>query len=183
MSGEQSNRCTFIRELKVSDVDAILTIEKTAHSHPWTLKNFIDSLNANNQAWIVEYQSPQEHEVKPQIAAYTILSSGGGEAEILNITVAPAFQRQGIGRMLMQYSMSQLNTEVDTVFLEVRTSNTAAITLYHSLGFNEVGQRPNYYPLKTHNSRHQSSYEDALIFAKLLAHSHVFTHYPETSSR
>ena len=44
------------------------------------------------------------------------------------------------------------------VFLEVRPSNAAAIALYHSEGFNEIGRRPRYYPAVTGR-------EDALVMA------------------
>ncbi len=48
------------------------------------------------------------------------------------------------------------------VFLEVRPSNAAAVALYHSEGFNEIGRRPRYYPA-------QNGREDALVMAMELA--------------
>jgi ribosomal-protein-alanine N-acetyltransferase len=47
------------------------------------------------------------------------------------------------------------------MFLEVRTSNTSAITLYESIGFNEMGLRPGYYPA-------QHGREDALLMGVAL---------------
>ena len=44
------------------------------------------------------------------------------------------------------------------MFLEVRPSNPRAITLYESMGFNEIGRRPNYYPAKRGR-------EDAVVMA------------------
>ena len=54
----------------------------------------------------------------------------------------------------------------ERVFLEVRPSNTAAIALYDSAGFNEIGKRPNYYP-------GPRGREDAIVMAmELLAPGH-----------
>ena len=47
----------------------------------------------------------------------------------------------------------------ERVFLEVRTSNVTAYNLYESLGFNEIGVRPGYYPAYIGR-------EDALVLAK-----------------
>jgi ribosomal-protein-alanine N-acetyltransferase len=65
-----------------------------------------------------------------------------GEREILNLAVAPDFRRQGIARHLCKKFLGGLR---DSVFLEVRESNQAARSLYLSLGFQELGRRPEYY--------------------------------------
>jgi ribosomal-protein-alanine N-acetyltransferase len=64
------------------------------------------------------------------------------EMEILNVAVDAGFRRQGLARRLIQ---QLLNNYRGTVFLEVRPSNYAARKLYHSLGFEAVGVRPDYY--------------------------------------
>jgi ribosomal-protein-alanine acetyltransferase len=64
------------------------------------------------------------------------------EHEILNVAVAPAERRTGIGRILMETALSSARGEW---FLEVRESNRAAISLYESLGFSLSGRRENYY--------------------------------------
>lgn len=65
------------------------------------------------------------------------------EYEIHTIGVDPAFQGQGIGRRLLDTLMDFADGE--TVFLEVRTDNAAAIALYRGAGFVEVGVRKRYY--------------------------------------
>ena len=79
------------------------------------------------------------------------------EAEIIDIRVGERFQRTGIGESLLTQSFEKLRlSEIQSVFLEVRSSNTAALALYEKLGFAMMGRRENYY--KTAAGR-----EDALM--------------------
>ena len=85
-----------------------------------------------------------------------------GEAHLLNLCIHPDQQRQGTGRRLL-HRMLRVASErqADTVFLEVRASNTAARALYEDEGFGEIGQRRDYYPA-------DSGREDAIVYAKAL---------------
>jgi ribosomal-protein-alanine N-acetyltransferase len=65
-----------------------------------------------------------------------------GEWEILNLAVAPAVRRQGIGRQLLS---AALERRTGQCFLEVRESNEAARRFYERLGFKEVTKRLRYY--------------------------------------
>ncbi len=65
------------------------------------------------------------------------------EYEIHTIGVDPAYQGQGIGRRMMTDLLEYASG--GTIFLEVRTDNEAAIALYESLGFVNVGLRRRYY--------------------------------------
>ena len=65
------------------------------------------------------------------------------EYEIHTIGVDPAYQGQGVGRQMLN-RMLQFAGD-DTVYLEVRTDNTAAIAMYQSAGFVNVGLRKRYY--------------------------------------
>jgi polysaccharide biosynthesis protein PslH len=85
--------------------------------------------------------------VDAQVAGFIAFrqTSGGApdaEWEILNLAVAPARRRRGIARRLIE---ELLNRFPALWFLEVRESNSAAIRLYQSLGFERVGIRPEYY--------------------------------------
>jgi ribosomal-protein-alanine N-acetyltransferase len=67
---------------------------------------------------------------------------GADEREILNLAVAPAARRRGVGRSLMK---AMLRDFAGAVFLEVRESNTEAQTFYQQLGFERVSVREKYY--------------------------------------
>ena len=93
------------------------------------------------------------------MAAFAITQVVLDEATLFNIAVDPAWQRKGLGRQLLEHLIGELEKRgVLTLWLEVRASNTAAIALYESLGFNEATIRRNYYP--TAQGR-----EDAIIMA------------------
>ena len=81
-----------------------------------------------------------------------------GEAHILNISVAPNEQGQGIGRRMLEHLIELATGKAETIFLEVRPSNVGAIALYEKMGFNEIGVRKGYYPAT--NGR-----EDAIMLA------------------
>ena len=66
----------------------------------------------------------------------------GGEREILNIAVHPDFRRLGIATELLHAEFAR---NPGAHFLEVRESNAAARQLYERLGFQPVGERPEYY--------------------------------------
>jgi ribosomal-protein-alanine N-acetyltransferase len=65
------------------------------------------------------------------------------EYEVHTIGVDPAYQGQGIGRRLVDELLDFAAGGV--VYLEVRTDNEAAIALYRSVGFDQVGLRRRYY--------------------------------------
>lgn len=65
-----------------------------------------------------------------------------GEAELLNLAVAPSARRRGIGRALLAHV---LEARPGRWLLEVRASNASAIRLYESAGFSDLSRRPGYY--------------------------------------
>ena len=68
------------------------------------------------------------------------------EAELLTLAVDPVMRRQGIARGLVEDFKSQaINQGAHVAFLEVAADNSAAIALYLSSGFEQVGRRRSYY--------------------------------------
>ena len=67
------------------------------------------------------------------------------EAELLNIRVAPAYRRRGVGRCLLAACRTDLEG-ARCLHLEVRANNWAALALYREAGFAQVGARRGYYP-------------------------------------
>ena len=69
-----------------------------------------------------------------------------GECYITNVAVLPAYRKKGIARKLLQQLLDEARQQgIYSIYLEVRDSNAAAITLYKHAGFKEVGKRKNYY--------------------------------------
>jgi len=136
----------------VADLDAVMPIETSAYSHPWTRGNFIDSIAAGYLAEVLVGDDLG-------VVGYFIAMSGVGELHLLNITVAPAWQGQGFGSSLMRTVQAHASAlGLDSLWLEVRQSNLKARALYRHLGFAEVGLRKGYYPAV--NQR-----EDAIVMS------------------
>ncbi len=135
--------------MTASDLKYVIDIENSVYTHPWTVGNFRDSIQAGHRCLLLNYGE--------KIIGYGVVMIAADEAHLLNITIAREWQRQGHGRMLLLHLASIAITEfARSFFLEVRPSNPAAKALYESVGFKSIGLRRNYYP--AHAGR-----EDAIV--------------------
>jgi len=139
MSARLAPRLTR-RPMGVRDLDAVVAIEAGAYSFPWTRGNFVDSLAAGYLAEVLEDESRE-------LLGYFIAMAGVDEMHLLNITVAPSWQGQGLGRLMLR-ALADYAREcgLASLWLEVRQSNQRARALYRQLGYAEVGLRRGYYP-------------------------------------
>lgn len=88
-------------------------------------------------------------DARRRIAGFMILRLVSEEAELLSIVVAEKWQGRGIGGALLRAGFDDLlMTPIIRMFLEVDEANQPAIKLYSQFGFDEVGKREGYYPLK-----------------------------------
>ena len=140
-----------MRAMTIADVEAVLALEQSVQPYPWTRGNFCDALASGYLCYVDEQAGA--------LRGYAVWMPGVDEAELLNIAVAGAEQRKGVGRRLLA-AMRELGAARDwaRVFLEVRAGNTPAIALYRSAGFAEIGLRRAYY----HNAH---GCEDAIVMA------------------
>ena len=138
----------------MADLDAVMQIEPTIYSHPWTRGNFSDSLKSGYQAWVLEEDG--------KIIGYSLTMMVLDEAHLLNLSIAKSHQKQGLGRYLLSHMIAiARHHNALNMFLEVRASNQAAISLYESMGFCEMSIRRGYYPAN-------SGREDAILMGLAL---------------
>ena len=105
----------------------------------WSKNSFVDILNQPNFIFYVA-------SINEEIVGYFVCQIVREEAELHNISVAPKWQRQGIGKQLLQILLEKLKpSEVSHVFLMVRASNEAAKKIYAHFGFTKITVRKNYY--------------------------------------
>jgi len=151
MSAILSPGSVKLRAMLDEDLQYVIKIEEASYTHPWTLGIFRDCLRVGYHCQVLEMDG--------DIQGYAVMSEAVGEAHILNVCVHPECQGTGLGKVLVEYLLdSARRMRAEIVLLEVRPSNKTALSLYHNMGFCEVGTRKNYYP--SHNGR-----EDALILA------------------
>lgn len=140
-----------IRPMQEDDVPQIAQLEQLCFSLPWSENCVRSELTNPLSLWLV---AAVDDAVAGYIGSQTVL----GEADIMNVAVAPQFRRCGIGETLLLQLEQKLKAEgVYSLTLEVRATNEAALCLYEKLGYTIAGRRPNYY---------QKPKEDALILRK-----------------
>jgi ribosomal-protein-alanine N-acetyltransferase len=142
------------RRMSEADLDAVMAIENVVYTHPWTRGNFVDSLNAGYHCWVAERDGA--------IVGYCVVAVAAGEAHLLNLSVAAAWQRMGLGSAMLQFAINLAKERAaQRIFLEVRVSNVSAHALYARSGFCEIGMRHGYYA--AHGGR-----EDARVLELVL---------------
>ena len=140
-----------MRAMTPEDVEAVLGIELAVQAYPWTRGNFMDALNYGYICCVDEDNGA--------IRGYAILMPAVDGAELLNISVAAAWQRKGLGKMIISEMLQRARAKnMKRMFLEVRPSNVAAISLYKRSGFDLVGVRRGYY-------QNANGIEDALVMS------------------
>ena len=152
--------------LTEADLDAVCEVEKSAYTHPWSRKHFADSLAAGYPAMLLLGEALPGEPVHPVRAdgrvllGYLVAMPGVDEVHLLNITVAPAHQRQGWARFLLDaLCLWSRGQGAQWLWLEVRASNAPARALYTGYGFQQVGTRKGYYPAG------QFQREDAVVMS------------------
>ena len=137
--------------MNASHVAEIAHLEKICFSDPWSEKSVASELENKLSYWLV---AMEDGKVAGYIGSQTVC----GETDMMNVAVHPDHRRKGIAEALILALIEQLKAlESRCLTLEVRASNTPAITLYEKLGFAEIGRRKNYY---------RNPKEDALILRK-----------------
>lgn len=156
-----------IRPATADDLEAIHAIERASFGDPWSRAAFAQALRAPEVTMAVAAPVPGPAPALPPalpsalpsgLLGFVALRTMADEGEILNVAVAPAARRSGVGRALVRHALaSAAAAGAFSVFLEVRPSNAAALTLYRSFGFVEVGRRHRYY---------RAPVEDALVLRR-----------------
>lgn len=138
------------RPMSRADLPQVAALERATYAFPWNDQIFGDCLRVGYHCVVVETATG--------VAGYAVLSLGAGEAHVLNLCVEQARRRHGVGRALLMFLLAHARDRgIRDAFLEVRRSNRAAISLYHSVGFECVGQRRGYYQA-------EGGREDALVY-------------------
>lgn len=143
-----------IRQMTYDDLDRVIDIEEAAHISPWSRGIFRDCIGVGYHCEVIEKRR--------HVLGFTIASMQAGECHLLNICIAPRAQGQGLGQKLLDSVIAQAQKECGVLFLEVRPSNEVALHIYQQYGFQQIGQRKNYY------QNPDNSHEDAFVLALTL---------------
>ena len=143
--------------MRVPDLTEVMAVERKAYPVPWTHGNFVDSLAAGYPAEVL--RGP-----RAELLGYWVAMPGVDELHLLNITVAPAWQRRGLAIVMLDRLVAHCRRlGLTQLWLEVRLGNERAREVYLRYGFAEVGRRRAYYPVP------QGPREDALLMSLSVA--------------
>lgn len=129
-----------MRAVLPGDVRALAAAEVACFDDPWPEAYFASELfaPARFQRILVDPAG--------MLAAYLFTAWQYLDLHILKVATLPEHRRNGLGRMLMDVAETHAReTGGETLTLEVRTTNTSAIKLYESLGYEHMGVRRGYY--------------------------------------
>lgn len=142
-----------LRDARLTDLDAVAELERISFPIPWRREFFASEVGQAHRFNRVVRASGGI------LAGYVFCAFAGGEIHVNKIAVDPLFRRRGVARLLMKEVLDfSARIEAEEIYLEVRPSNLPARNFYMTLGFREVGRRPQYY----------ADGEDALVMSLFL---------------
>ena len=135
-------------------LEGAAALEKLCFSNPWSAKS-LELLTNDGIGVGYLCTAPAAPQTDPTVTAYGGMLITVDEGQITNIAVHPDYRRKGLGAAILRSLLRHAkDAKLDSVSLEVRASNTAAIRLYEQAGFVEAGRRKGFYQKPT---------EDALV--------------------
>jgi ribosomal-protein-alanine N-acetyltransferase len=145
----------IIRAMLESDLSQVVAIEQLVENYPWSERQFYESLEAGQRCTVMIDDA--------KVVGFCILQPVLDEANLLLMAIDPKYQGQGRGFGLLEESIELLGEGCVMIFLEVRSSNRSAMSLYEKVGFHQMGIRKNYYPAD--RARFANGKEDAVLMA------------------
>jgi ribosomal-protein-alanine N-acetyltransferase len=137
-----------IQRLGLADLDAIDAIERRAYATPWSRSMFASELGKRSSICLGAFEGES-------LIGYVVNARYVDAWHVMNLAVDPDHRRRGVASRLLARLFELTEGDAQRGYtLEVRVSNSAAISLYERLGFSSHGVRTGYY---TDNR------EDALI--------------------
>lgn len=151
----------IVRQARLYDVPAIARLEDDSSATPWSAESLKNDVMKNDKAYVAVATLPCEEGDVPEVIGYADIWSVAGESQLNNIAVDKNYRGRHIGEMLLSHMIDKSRSlGCDTMTLEVRISNTAAISLYTKMGFVRDAIRRGYY---------RDNKEDAVLMSRNIA--------------
>ena len=149
-----------LRRMERRDVGAVLVIENECFPDPWIEEHFLSEIEHDG------ISLPLVAEADGELAGYSVAYFVEDELQIANVAVALSHRKRGIGSRIIGYLLAEAERrgDINLAFLEVRSDNYPAMSLYDKYGFVKIGKRKNYY---SHGSR------DAIMMMKVMEETEV----------
>lgn len=129
------------------DLLEVVEIEEQSGLSRWGWAAYYAELQGGNrELMLVAKPLGARSLAQHQIAGYIVARETAGELHVNNIAVRDQYRRRGYGSLLLGRVLDEARRKhATTAFLEVRSGNTAAQSLYQRCGFKAIARRANYY--------------------------------------
>jgi len=132
----------FFRRMKTEDIPSVLEIERLSFTNPWSRETFVGEIQND----IISFPLVLIEKPESRLVGYLVYWRIHDDVQINNIAVHPDYRGRGFGEAMLRSLIKNLKKEeVTFISLEVRCSNTPAISLYRKFGFEVIGKRTGYY--------------------------------------
>jgi [ribosomal protein S18]-alanine N-acetyltransferase len=129
----------IIEPMRLGHLDRVLEIEEASFPQPYSRELFEEELS-------LDIASPQVVRLNSLVVGYIDYWTVKGEIHLINIAVDPAYRKLHIASFMMEHLIQDAQEKgAEKIFLDVRQSNAAAISLYEKFGFKKTGVRRRYY--------------------------------------
>ncbi len=131
-----------LRDAALDDAESLVALQQgSPGAAPWSAPDYESLLSADTTVCLLA-----EDEENDEPVGLVLARLAADEMEILNLAVAPAQRRRGLGRRLVAEALARGRARgAGQCWLEVRASNQTALAFYRALGFREHSRRPAYY--------------------------------------
>ena len=138
-----------IRILRKEDLKDVAEIEKLCFGEPWS-ENSLELLLRDGNFGVAAIE-------EGRVVGYVGVISAPPEGEITNVATHPDFRRRGVGEGILEALKREAGDRgIESLYLEVRRSNSPARGLYEKMGFAVIGERKGFY---------KNPKEDAVLMA------------------
>ncbi len=135
----------LLRRMTLDDLDSVMEIAREGFTNPWS-PELMKREMIHEWSTVLVATSRQEPGAPERVLGFLVFWLVHDEVHVLNVAIALSARRKGVGRALMREAAERGRAgKAILATLEVRRSNTPAITLYEELGYRQVGIRVNYY--------------------------------------
>ncbi len=127
-----------VRRLNYADLPQVTAIERRSFPTPWSLAMFVLELSKPSGICLAAMR-------EGELVGYLVCSRYDTVWHVMNVSVDPAYRRQGIASTLLSQLLERVGDPQAQFTLEVRDSNRGAVALYERFGFRAAGVRRRYY--------------------------------------
>lgn len=132
-----------VRPAAEEDLFQVVDIEARSNRPPWSIEAFRAELaKPHAHFWVIT-----DNETDAQVLAYAVFALPAEQAHVQTVAVRPDHRRQGLAAQLLRQLIAfTIRQKAESLILEVRKGNEAAVRLYQSVGFDVIRTVEKFYP-------------------------------------